>query len=794
MDQKALRLLEFDKIVQKLEERTATSLGRELVLALAPSSDRATIEASLLETSDAQAVYWRKGTPPFGGIADLRGAFRRVILGSVLSCAELLRVAGFLRGVRLLKQYATSDIPESAEGNLVVTLGRELVSNRPVEDELFRCIASEDELNDHASSELASIRRNIRVKQDGIKDRLNAILRSSDLRKVMQDAVVTMRGDRYVIPVKQECRSLVPGLVHDMSSSGATVFIEPMAVVEANNEIRALAIKEQQEVERILATLTALVAESAEALEADLAVVARLDFLFAKAKLSRDLDAIRPRLSDRPLIDIRQGRHPLLDKKTVVPVNLQLGRSFTSLVITGPNTGGKTVTLKTAGLFVLMTQAGLHIPAAEGTEMGVFSNVFADIGDEQSIEQSLSTFSSHMRNIVHILAESDPNALILFDELGAGTDPTEGAALAMSILEGLREQGIHTMATTHYSELKIYAMTTENVENACCEFDVETLRPTYRLLVGIPGKSNAFAISKRLGLPDHVIDRARQTLSQESVRFEDVLGDIEKKRSETERDQDTARALRAEMEKLEGSLRQERQKLDEERRKVLDKSRQEARQILIDARAEAEHLLARVRDLEKTAKEKDQEKALREMKQSIKLKLDGLEDSLAESALPRGGYAEPPVNLKPGETVHVLTLNQRATVVDKPDGDGQVTVQAGIMKVKVHISQLKRIDVQKESVDKMHTVRATGVKSNAVKLELDLRGANAEEALEKVDKYIDDAIIAGLHEVTIIHGKGTGILRMNIQDFLRGRPGVTGFRLGKFGEGESGVTVVSLGE
>lgn len=794
MDQKAFRLLEYDKIILKLEERAVTALGRDMIRGLEPFSVRADIEAALAETSDAQTIYWRKGTPPFGGFSDLRSVFRRVAVGSILSCGELLKAAEFLRGVRSLRHYTTADMPEGSDNNLVMVLGKQLVPNRGIEDEIFRCIVSEEDMSDHASPELASIRRNIRTRQDGIKDRLNSILRSSDLRKLMQDAVVTMRGDRYVIPVKQEFRNLVPGLVHDMSSSGATVFIEPMAVVEANNEIRALMIREQHEIERILAVLTATVAEITDVLETDLDIATRLDFLFAKAKLSRDMDGICPKLADLPILDIRKGRHPLLDRQTVVPVDLWLGREFTSLVITGPNTGGKTVTLKTAGLFVLMTQAGLHIPAAEGTEMGIFSKVFADIGDEQSIEQSLSTFSSHMRNIVHILADADAHSLILFDELGAGTDPTEGAALAMAILEGLRADNIRTMATTHYSELKIYAMSTPGVENACCEFDVETLRPTYRLLVGIPGKSNAFAISSRLGLPDHVIGRARETLSHESVRFEDVLGDIEQKRSETERDQDKARLLRQEMEKLEQGLQVERRKMEEERKKILDKSRQEARQILIDARAEAERLLDKLKEMEKTIQEKDREKALRDMKQSLKLRLDGLEDSLGESALPRGGYTEAPINLRAGETVHVLTLNQRASVLDKPDADGQVTVQAGIMKVKVHISQLKRIDLQKETVERLQTVRLAGVKAGPVRLELDLRGFNSEEAIDKVDKYIDDAVIAGLHEVTLIHGKGTGALRKSIHDFLKTRPNVSDYRIGKYGEGETGVTVVQLGD
>lgn len=783
-------MLEYDKIMKRLEETTVSSLGRAFVETLKPVTDFYEVEARLKETTDAAAYLWRKGGAPFGGIHDIRSALKRVEIGSTLSIPELLRVGDVLRCSRILKQFLTQDIPNEWEGNTALELGRQIAVFKQVEEAISNAILSEDEISDHASPELFNIRKSIRQKQDSIKDRLSAFIRSADYKKILQDAVVTLRGDRYVIPVKQEYKSQVPGLIHDMSSSGATVFIEPLAVVEANNEIKALLIKEQHEIERILAELTAKVEEIRVELGVNVNILAQLDFMFAKAKLSRDMRGISPHLCKERVIKIVKGRHPLLDREKVVPIDIELGREFTTLIVTGPNTGGKTVTLKTVGLFVLMLQAGLHIPVQEGSEFGLFDSVYADIGDEQSIEQSLSTFSSHMKNIVTILKEADEGSLVLFDELGAGTDPTEGAALATAILDGLTRRGIRTMATTHYSELKIYAMTTPHVQNACCEFDVETLRPTYRLLVGVPGKSNAFAISQKLGLDPYVINKAKEYLTQDNIHFEDVLSDIEKSRTQAEREKESVEALKREIEALKNEAQREKERINKERERIIAKAKEEARSIVMNARYEAEDLLDQLKELQKKGYQQNLEKELQEARTNVR-RLDNLEGSLVESYEVRG-FVEPPQNLKAGESVLMLNLGQKATVLEAPDADGQVLVQAGIMKVKVHVSQLKRLDEQKESLEKMNKVRLVGVKATPIKLDLDLRGLNVEEALDKVDKYIDDAVIAGLHEVTLIHGKGTGILRKAIHDYLRGHAHVASYRLGKYGEGETGVTVVEL--
>ena len=790
MDDRTLRVLEYDKIMKMLNERTVSSLGRTYVEDLKPVSDFYKVEERLKETSDAAAYLWRKGGAPFGGIHDIRSALKRVELGSTLGISELLRVGDVMRCSRVIKQYLINDVPNEWEGNIALEMGRQITGLKQVEDAISNAIISEEEISDHASPELFSIRRSIRRKQDGIKDKLSSIIRSNDYKKLMQDAVVTIRSDRYVIPVKQEYKSQIPGLIHDMSASGATVFVEPLSIVEANNEIKALLIREQQEIERILEELSAKVAEVRVELGINVEILSKLDFMFAKAKLSRDMNGVCPRLSNERQIIIKQGRHPLLDKHNVVPIDIELGKEFYTLVITGPNTGGKTVTLKTVGLFVLMLQAGLHIPVKEGSEFGMFGNVYADIGDEQSIEQSLSTFSSHMKNIVQILDEADEDSLVLFDELGAGTDPTEGAALAIAILEGLTKRGVCTMATTHYSELKIYAMTTEKVQNACCEFDVETLRPTYRLLVGVPGKSNAFAISKKLGLDSYIIHKAKEYLSQDNIRFEDVLSDIEKNRTQAENEKDAALVLKQEIEKLKNDAKKEKDRINNEKSSIIAKAKEEARAIIMNARYESEELLERLKELYKQGMTANSEKSLQEARTGIR-NLDNIEGGLVET-FEVHEYAEAPKDLKPGESVLMLSLNQKATVLDEPDADGQVMVQAGIMKVKVNIKQLKRIDEQKESLEKINRVRVKGVKSSAVKLELDLRGLNVDEALDKVDKYIDDAVIAGLHEVSIIHGKGTGTLRKAVHAHFRNHAHVETYRLGNYGEGDTGVTIVEL--
>ncbi len=792
MNEKVLRVLEYDKIIEKLIERASSALGKGLAGALRPYTDIDLVNNSQKETTDAVNCILRKGTPPLGGIHDIRSIIKRAEAGGTLNPGDLMKVGDVLRASRNLKGYLSRDKMEIDDTNTILLLCSSLGVNKTLEERLEQAIESEDSLSDYASPQLASIRRNIRRTQDSIKDRLSSIIRSEQNKKYMQDAVVTLRGDRYVVPVKQEHRNQIPGLVHDMSSSGATLFIEPMAVVEANNEIKQLRNKEAQEIERILMMLTGEVADIAALLSENVVLLARIDFAFAKARLSLDLKGVEPVMNSLGRIIIKRGGHPLIDPKSVVPIDLDLGDAFSTLVITGPNTGGKTVTLKTTGLFVLMAQAGLHIPAAENSEISVFREVFADIGDEQSIEQSLSTFSSHMTNIVDILNRLDNDSLVLFDELGAGTDPTEGAALATAILDTLTERKIRTMATTHYSELKLYAMTTEGVQNACCEFDVETLRPTYRLLVGVPGRSNAFAISKRLGLTDDIIERARYFLKGEDIKFEELLSEIQKNRTEAEKERDLAERARNDIERIKAVSLEAKKKTENERETIMNQARQEARKILLDAKRESDEIMERLKELEKNHKQVIQEHEMIAVKQSLRQKVDELEQQLAQTVLPRKGYAKPPKNLKPGDTVMILNLNKKGTVLDTPDKEGQVQIQAGIIKVKIHISQLRLLDEQQEVVSSIETSRATGIKTSNIRPEIDVRGENIEEATGKLDKYIDEAVIAGLHEVSIIHGKGTGALRKGIHDFLKPHAHVASFRLGKYGEGETGVTVVTL--
>jgi DNA mismatch repair protein MutS2 len=792
MNEKVLRVLEYDKIIEKLIERASSALGKGLAGDLRPYTDIDLVNNSQKETTDAVNCILRKGTPPLGGIHDIRNIIKRAEAGGMLNPGDLMKVGDVLRASRNLKGYLSRDKMEIDDTNNILLLCSSLGVNKTLEERLEQAIESEDSLSDYASPQLASIRRNIRRTQDSIKDRLSSIIRSEQNKKYMQDAVVTLRGDRYVVPVKQEHRNQIPGLVHDMSSSGATLFIEPMAVVEANNEIKQLRNKEAQEIERILMMLTGEVADIAALLSENVVLLARIDFAFAKARLSLDLKGVEPVMNSLGRIIIKRGRHPLIDPKSVVPIDLDLGDTFSTLVITGPNTGGKTVTLKTTGLFVLMAQAGLHIPAAENSEISVFREVFADIGDEQSIEQSLSTFSSHMTNIVDILKRLDNDSLVLFDELGAGTDPTEGAALATAILDTLTEREIKVMATTHYSELKLYAMTTEGVQNACCEFDVETLRPTYRLLVGVPGRSNAFAISKRLGLTDDIIERARYFLKGEDIKFEELLSEIQKNRTEAEKERDLAERARNDIERIKAVSLEAKKKTENERETIMNQARQEARKILLDAKRESDEIMERLKELEKDHKQVIQEHEMIAVKQSLRQKVDDLEQQLAQTVLPRKGYAKPPKNLKPGDTVMIYNLNKKGTVLDTPDKEGQVQIQAGIIKVKIHISQLRLLDEQQEVVNSIETSRATGIKTSNIRPEIDVRGENIEEATGKLDKYIDEAVIAGLHEVSIIHGKGTGALRKGIHDFLKPHAHVASFRLGKYGEGETGVTVVTL--
>lgn len=791
MNEKSFKVLEFYKIKELLINKAESQLGKELAGEIQPLTNINEIEVLQQETDEALTLLIKRGTPPLYGINSISLEIKRVEIGGSLSPGGLLKISDSLRVSRGLKSY----IKESKEDKLsnypiVEGLIEELSVFKHIEDEINNAIINEQEISDNASSTLRNIRRQIVSKNDAIKDKLNSIISSQTNKKFLQDSLVTVREGRYVIPVKQENRSNVPGLIHDMSSSGATVFIEPMAVVELNNQLRELEVKEREEIERILVELSNLVASEAFKIANNEKILKRLDFIFAKGKLALELNATRPKLNDKGYINIKKGRHPLLNTKKVVPTNVYIGKDFNSLIITGPNTGGKTVTLKTIGLFTLMAQSGLHIPADYNSDIAVFNQIFADIGDEQSIEQSLSTFSSHMTNIVDILNKVEQNSLVLFDELGAGTDPTEGAALAMSILDYLLKMDVRTIATTHYSQLKIYALTTEKVRNASVEFDVETLSPTYRLLIGVPGKSNAFEISKRLGLQSYIIDYARDLISKENIEFEDVLQAIEVDRRKIEEDKAETSRLRLEIESLKQSLSSEKEKTKDMREKILQKSREEARALLKEAKEEADLIVGELRSISSDI-EKDRNKRIQEAQGMLKDKLNEVESSLSKNIL-NVKSKKPPKNLKVGETVEVLTLNQIGTVLSSPDEKGNLEVQIGIMKVNVNISTLRRaqnVDAEKST---FKAKKIVSNKSKIIKNEIDLRGKNIEEALLDIDKYLDDSYIAGLKEVFIIHGKGTGALRDGVKNYLRGHKHVKSYRTGKYGEGGDGVTVVEI--
>ena len=835
IDAAALHILEFDKIKGILEQKCVSAIGRQYAGELTPSIYEAQINRELRQTSDAEMFIIRNGSPPLGHIQDIRGVLKRVELDAILNPAELLQVASVLRSVRGMKRYGGSkganaaapinDVagnpaedddsggPLEGPDGIAYMIGS-LIENQRLENQINACILNEEELADDASPALQSIRRQIKRLQDSIKDKLNAILRSPAYLKYMQDSLVTMRHDRYVIPVKHEHRGEIKGLVHDMSSSGATVFIEPMAVVEANNEIREQKVKEAVEIERILAELTAEVEKMRPELAGDVETLGLLDFLFAKAKLSLDFNCTRPLIGADNIIRVKRARHPLLPRDSVVPIDFWMAEGINTIIITGPNTGGKTVALKTAGLLTLMAQAGLHIPAESGSSLRVFGKVFADIGDEQSIEQSLSTFSSHMRNIVRIVNEADEETLALFDEIGAGTDPTEGAAIATAILECLGQIGAYSVATTHYSELKLYALLTAGVENACCEFDINTLRPTYKLLIGLPGKSNAFAISGRLGLAPEILSRAQEFLTNESVKFEDVLQAIGKNKEDSEQERRAAERARIESEELRDELLRQRDMLEKQKESVLREARENARRVLVESRREAEEVLEKLRKLEVEDDAVQRRKGAQELRGRLKTKLDGVESTLAFTLPPREGYVEPPENLKAGDTVEIVNLNQRGVVLTLPDQNGNVLIRAGIMSITAHLSNIRLIDEQRAlNREAANNARLSGAGVGAVaagsgagasggpisalrnintRPEVDVRGMRLEGAVSSVDRYLDDASLTGLNEVTIIHGKGTGALRSGIQDYLRGCAKVKSYRNGNYGEGDMGVTIVTL--
>ena len=790
MNEKTIRILEYNKIIDRLVSLTASSLGSELARQLMPDNDIEKVKINLKETSDGVSFISRRGSPPLGGIHDIKDSIKRAEIGSMLNPGELVRVADVLRAVRNLKNYSSGDNIKEEEDNIVGELIRCLEAAKRVEEKINLCIVSEEEISDNASPALGNIRRQIRHAQNSIKDKLNELIRSPKYQKYMQDPIVTVRGDRYVIPVKQEYRAEIPGLIHDSSASGATLFIEPMAVVEANNAIRELKLKEQAEIERILRELSADVAEIATQLNTNITLLAKLDFIFAKAKLSLEYNCVCPKLNSEGKITIKKGRHPLLDPKTVVPIDFWIGEDFHTLVVTGPNTGGKTVTLKTVGLLTLMGQAGLHIPAFDGSDLAVFEEVYADIGDEQSIEQSLSTFSSHMTNIVKILEQANEQSLVLFDELGAGTDPTEGAALAMSILSYLHKRTIRVIATTHYSELKIYALSTKGVSNASCEFDVETLRPTYRLLIGIPGKSNAFAISKKLGLPDFIIADAKERIGAMDKSFEDVISNLEASRIKIEEEQKQIAEYKAEIEELKKKLAKKTESLEASRERILKEAKEEAAKILNEAKEFADQSIKRYNKwLQEGGSIKDMEEERLKLRERL---------SENQTALPKKTTKQPKnlaKSLKIGDSVNVISLGLKGTVSSLPNAKGDLYVQMGILRSLVNINDIELLDeeaITAPGFSKTQSGKIRMSKSSSIHPDINLIGKTVDEAISELDKYLDDAYLAHLPQVTIIHGRGTGALRNAIHSHLKKLSYVKSFRVGGFGEGDHGVTIVEF--
>ncbi len=786
MEEKTLKTLEFDKVINMLAQYVVNAETKVKAEKLVPQTKLTTVNKMLAHTDAAVVMICKFGSPPIARVTEISQIIKRINAGGVLSMAELLNIAAILKGAERLKKYY-----DGHEG--VLDEFFECLSvHKQTEERISTCIISEEEMADGASPELFNIRKKMNRAGSKIKDSLNNMIHSPHYRKFLQDPIVTLRGDRYVVPVKAEHKGDVPGIVHDVSASGGTLFVEPTSVVDANNELLALAVKEKNEIEKILAELTALVSEISEEIKYNYEGIIDIDLCFAKAKLATAQKAVCPTMNDEGKILIKKGRHPLLDPQKVVPQNISLGYDFDSLIVTGPNTGGKTVVLKTIGLFSLMAQSGLHVPADDGTVLSVFDGIYADIGDEQSIEQSLSTFSSHMKNIVHILDNITPDSLVLFDELGAGTDPIEGAALANAILEYVKNMGAKTVATTHYSELKLYALSADRVENASCEFDVDTLSPTYRLLIGVPGKSNAFAISKRLGLPEFIINNSKELLSNETVKFEDVLSNIEQNRRSAEKAKAEQEKLKREVAQLKAELKKEREKLDAQREKVLKRANDTATDIIEKAKQETESILEEMRTLQKEKDEREALKAMEEVRKELNIKL---KKKHTIPVVHKSSPVKTNINaLKPGMPVLIVDLNDKGTILTIDKKAGTAVIQMGIMKTTSKLSNLVILeDETKKNLMKFVPQKTTGDREiKSVKSEVDLRGMMLEEALMEADMFLDRSVMAGLATVTIIHGKGTGVLRQGIQDMLRRHPHVKSFRQGRFGEGENGVTVVTL--
>ena len=790
MNQKALKTLEFDKIIHRLTEHAASVGAKKKCTELVPVTSLWEIERAQTQTADALRRIWQKGSISFGGIRDIRGSIKRLEIGGILGMGELRQIMSLLETAGQVQKYGAHEREDEKADSLDESF--EFLDPVPsLCSEIRRCILADDEMADDASSALFSIRRSMRQMNDKVHNTLNAMVNGA-VRTYLQDAVITMRDGRYCLPVKAEHRSQVPGMIHDQSATGSTLFIEPMAVVKLNNDFKELLLKEQQEIEKILSELSEKTAAYADQISCDYDVLVELDFIFAKAILAKEMNAVRPVFNDQRRISIKEGRHPLLDPKKVVPVTVRLGDDFRLLIITGPNTGGKTVSLKTVGLFTLMGQAGLHIPAFEGSELGVFGDVFADIGDEQSIEQSLSTFSSHMTTIVSILKNMDTNSLVLFDELGAGTDPTEGAALAVSILDHLQKQGIRTMATTHYSELKVYALSTEGVENACCEFDVESLRPTYRLLIGIPGKSNAFAISSRLGLPDFLIEDAKKHLSAKDISFEDIIAELEHSRVTLEKEQMEIQSYKEEIRKLRNELQKKQENIDQRKEKLLKDANDKAAAILQEAKDYADET---IKNFHKFGKANISIKDMEQQRSRLREKIDAAQSKNQSTTTAKPKKKVKADKLHIGDKVRVLSLNLEGTVSTLPNAKGDLFVQMGILRSQVNVRDLEFIG-EAENLAASKSMSGSGKirmsKSALISTEINLIGMTVDEAMGHLDKYLDDAYLAHVPSVRIVHGKGTGALRTAVQQHLKRCKYIKSYRLGTFGEGDAGVTIAEF--
>ena len=791
MNRKAYQTLEFYKITERLAGHAASAGGRKRCLDLVPMQKLSDITAAQTETADALSRVYRRGSLYLGGAKDVRPSLKRLEVGSSLNIMELLDLCTLLETAAKAKQYARQNDGREEEPDTLDPLFSALEPCARLSQEIRRCILSEEEISDDASPALRSVRRSIRTANDRIHSTLSGMVNGS-ARTYLQDAVITQRNGRYCIPVKAEYRSQVPGMIHDQSSTGSTLFVEPMAVVRLNNDLKELYLKEQEEIEHVLEQLSQEAASCTESIAQDYEILTELDFIFAKANLAREMKATCPVFNEKRQILIKEGRHPLLDPSKVVPVTIRLGQEYDLLIVTGPNTGGKTVSLKTTGLLTLMGQAGLHIPAAQNSQLAVFDEVYADIGDEQSIEQSLSTFSSHMTNIIRILKEASLNSLVLFDELCAGTDPTEGAALAIAILSHLHKMGIRTMATTHYSELKVFALSASGVENACCEFDVETLSPTYRLLIGIPGKSNAFAISSKLGLPDFLIEDARGHLSEQSESFQDLLADLESSRRTIEQEQEEIREHKEEIRSLREALEKKQEKLDAQRDRILREANEQARKILQEAKDYADQTM---KDFHKFGKAGISASEMEAERARLRERMKKTEKALSQPKEQKPRRALKPSDIHLGDTVRVLSLNLQGTVSSLPDARGSLFVQMGILRSQVKLSDLELVEeavITSKQFQKSSTGKIKMSKSASVSTEINLIGMTVDEALAHLDKYLDDAYLAHLPSVRIVHGKGTGALRKAVQGLLKRNKYVKSYRLGEFGEGDAGVTIATF--